>query len=257
MPHCITIAEYMQLPLPSLQWIVPGLLPTQSFTVLWGPPKSGKTLLSLQLGLAIANGTPFLGLPSSRSGTRVLVLQFDTGQSLFRSMLEGLAQSQSLGNSLWLLDPHTLASQYPVDLLSEQSLRFLHEIIAEVQPDLVIIDCLSELGSHDENEQHGMKAIVSALKSATTFHPTHPCAALLLHHTVKFDYANKQSPIPAPLKAGRGSGYLAGAADSIWFHRRLASDQDPNAVLHLVPRFAAPSNLYLRQGAGGTWSKIN
>lgn len=251
MPNCITVDEYQKLPLPPLRWLIKDLIPSQSFTVLWGPPKSGKTLLSVQLGLSIANGTPLLGNPSCQAP--VLLLELDTGQQLFRSMLGNLGSVQTLDGPLMLVAPDILASQYPVNLLTEQSSMFIHSLISEVRPALVIVDCLSELGNQDENEQHDMKAIISALKHLTTFHPLYPCACLLLHHTVKFDYGNKNYPIPSPLKAGRGSGYLAGAADSVWFHHRLSSDQDPNAVIKIVPRFSAPANIYLRQGVGGLW----
>ena len=255
MPDCrvLTIKEYLDLPLPQLSWLVQDLIPTQSFTVLWGPPKSGKTLLSLQLGLGVANGTPVLR--QSVSTGPVLVLELDTGQQLFRGLLSTLRQVQPLDGPLYLPDPQTLVENYPVDLLTEGSQLFLHTLITQVKPVLVIVDCLSEIGNQNENDEKDMKGIVSTLKHLTTFHPSHPTACLLLHHTVKFDYQNKQAPIPSPLKAGRGSGYLAGSADSVWFLHRLSSDQDPNAVLKVVPRLGVPQSIYLRQGQGGWWSR--
>lgn len=125
----------------------------------------------------------------------------------------------------------------------------------ESQPDIVMIDCLSELGNQDENQQKDMKAIISWLKRLTVFNPVNPCSCFLIHHTVKFDYNNPNHPIPSPLKAGRGSGYLAGAADSIWFLHRLSSDSDPHGVLKIVPRFTNPSTIYMKQGINGWWAK--
>ncbi len=255
MPNVISITDYLKLPTPPQRWLLDNLIPTQSFTVLWGPPKSGKTLVSLQLAQAIANGTPFLGVGTHPAP--VLYVELDTGQTLFRSMLQNLSTVQPFGGPLWLQSPEALAEHYPLNLLHERSQLYLHSLVSEVQPGLVIVDCLSELGNQDENEQHDMKAIISALKHLTTFHPLFPCACLLLHHTVKFDYGNKNYPIPSPLKAGRGSGYLAGAADSVWFHHRLSSDSDPNAVVKIVPRFTEPSNIFIKQGAGGQWTRTS
>ena len=249
----LSLDEYLALPMPDLQWVVPGLIPTQSFTILWGPPKSGKTLLSLQFALAIASGTPLVGYSPIRRS--VLFVELDTGQRLFRCALSSVVSHTTPGALLRLPNPESLAAQYPLNLLTEPSQLYLHTLISETQPSLVIVDCLSELAHHDENEQKEVKPVVAALKHLTVFHPLYPCACLLLHHTVKFDYQNKQTPLPSPLKAGRGSGYLAGAADSVWFLHRLTSDQDPHAVLKIVPRFAQPQTLYLKQGLGGLWTR--
>lgn len=255
MPHTLSIEDYLALPTDPMSFLVEGLIPTQSFTVLWGPPKSGKTLLALSVGLAIANKTPVLGNRTQQGP--VLVLQLDTAQPMFRNMLTGLRAVQGLTGPLYLPHPDDLRLHYPLNLLHEASSLYLHSLISEVKPALVIIDCLSELGNHDENEQQEMKPIISALKHVTTFHPTNPCAVLLIHHTVKFEYQNKQQPIPSPLKAGRGSGYLAGAADSIWFLHKVSSDDDPRGILKVVPRFTEPSTYSLLQGAKGWWSMVS
>lgn len=250
-PQVVSLDEYLKLPVPQYKWLVPNLIPTNSFTVLWGPPKSGKTLLSLQLGVALSTSGPFL---HHQVGTpyRVLYVQLDTSQTMFRTMLTGLPSSPNL----YFPSPEGLNQAYPLNLLSESSHLYLHSLVVECQPHIVMVDCLSELGNQDENDQADMKQIVSALKRLTVFHPSNPCACFLLHHTVKFDYANKQSPIPSPLKAGRGSGYLAGAADAVWFLHRNTSDADPNGVLKIVPRFTNPSTVYLRQGTNGWWGKV-
>lgn len=44
-----------------LEWIVQGLIPAQSFLLLGGLPKSKKSLLALELAVAVASGTEFIG----------------------------------------------------------------------------------------------------------------------------------------------------------------------------------------------------
>jgi RecA-family ATPase len=72
----LTTTEYLSLPQPPQRWVIDQLVPAQSLVVLWGPAKEGKTTLALQAGLAVTQGTPFLGYDTQR-GT-VLLLQFDT-----------------------------------------------------------------------------------------------------------------------------------------------------------------------------------
>src|SRR6266849_2165500 len=52
--------------LPSMDWLIDGLLPAKSFACLYGPPGSYKSFLALDIGLSIANGRPFVGLSTQQ-----------------------------------------------------------------------------------------------------------------------------------------------------------------------------------------------
>src|SRR5690348_6140622 len=110
MPNCITIDEYLKLPVPQLRWLVDGLIPKQSFIVLWGPPKSGKTIFSLQAALSIGNGTPFLGHISHQSS--VLLVELDSGQQMLRSTLHTLSLTQSVHGPVYLPHPDSLTQEW-------------------------------------------------------------------------------------------------------------------------------------------------
>lgn len=238
---CLSLTEYLSLPTPPQSWIVQDLVPACGMVALWGPPKEGKTLLSLSLALAIAQGRPFLGRHTSQGPT--LLLELDTSDHLFRQMvLQTQAAGLDCSGPLYLPDPQSLKEHYPFRLVDSSASFYLHSLIAAVQPSLVIVDCFREIGDHDENESGEQKPVISALKALTTFHPTHPCACLLLHHTRKI-----RPDEPLDVKgSGRGSGYLAGAVDSIWFLYQ--------SRLHIQPRFAEPSSIPLVQGPGGVWA---
>ncbi|GAB3915830.1 hypothetical protein GCM10029964_127840 [Kibdelosporangium lantanae] len=53
-------AELMAVSFPEPTWAVPGII-AEGVTLLAGPPKVGKSWLSLGLGLSIAAGLPALG----------------------------------------------------------------------------------------------------------------------------------------------------------------------------------------------------
>ena len=48
-------------PVPERDWLVPGLVPSGTVTLLGGDGGTGKSLVTLQLAAAIALGTPWLG----------------------------------------------------------------------------------------------------------------------------------------------------------------------------------------------------
>jgi len=71
-------------PLPSL--VEPGLLPAQGILFVGGEPKVGKSLLVVNLALALAAGSDRLGFPVP-TPRRVLICQFELPLTQFVSRL--------------------------------------------------------------------------------------------------------------------------------------------------------------------------
>ena len=239
--RALSAKEYLSLPQPPQRWVIDQLVPAQSLVVLWGPAKEGKTTLALQAGLAVTQGTPFLGYDTQR-GT-VLLLQFDTPRPELTQILIRLSSHGLAMDGLYLPDPDQLEVHKPLNILDKDSFLYLHTLIKMVQPSLVIVDCFRELGNFKENVSEEQRPITNALRSLTSFHPTNPCACLLIHHTTKL---TGKEATPNAKDAGRGSSYLAGQVDSIWFlhQSRLQTD----------PRFAREQTLYLTQSPEGIWA---
>jgi len=239
--RALTAMEYLSLPQPPQRWVVDQLIPAQSLVVLWGPAKEGKTTLALQAGLAVTQGTPFLGYNTQR-GT-VLLLQFDTPRPELTQILIRLSSHGLAMDGLYLPDPDQLEVYKPLNILDKDSFLYLHTLIKMVQPSLVIVDCFRELGNFKENVSEEQRPITNALRSLTSNHSTNPCACLLIHHTTKL---TGREATPNAKDAGRGSSYLAGQVDSIWFlhQSRLQTD----------PRFAREQTLYLKHSPEGIWS---
>jgi RecA-family ATPase len=239
--RALSAKEYLSLPQPPQRWVVDQLIPAQSLVVLWGPAKEGKTTLALQAGLAVTQGTPFLGYNTQR-GT-VLLLQFDTPRPELTQILIRLSSHGLAMDGLYLPDPDQLEVYKPLNILDKDSFLYLHTLIKMVQPSLVIVDCFRELGNFKENVSEEQRPITNALRSLTSNHSTNPCACLLIHHTTKL---TGREATPNAKDAGRGSSYLAGQVDSIWFlhQSRLQTD----------PRFAREQTLYLKHSPEGIWS---
>lgn len=63
---------------PQVDWLIEGFLPSRYLTVLGGDSKSGKTWFVTALALALATGTPFMGMPTRKCG--VVWLAFEENE---------------------------------------------------------------------------------------------------------------------------------------------------------------------------------
>ena len=239
--RALTTTEYLSLPQPPQRWVIDGLVPAQSMIVLWGPAKEGKTTLALQAGASVSVGVPFLGRDTQQGP--VLLLQLDTPRLELTQMLVRLGEQGVPVGGLFHPHPEQMEAHRPVNILDPDTLFYLQSLVKLVKPSLVIIDCFRECGSFKENVSEEQRPIVNALKNMTTFHPTDPCACLLIHHTTTL---TSREVVPDAKDAGRGSGYLAGAVDAIWFLYQ--------SKLQVDARFTKKHTLYLKTSAEGVWS---
>ena len=196
----------MSIPRPTLKWLIPGILPRPGLTVLMGPPFSGKSYLSLQIALNLAEGyNPFHGtsIPSSR----VLYLQLDTSELIWRDRLSKLQRSGvSLEVPVYM--PHPDALPPPTLITSDETKAQLRAILQEVQPDVVMIDVLRELHQFEENDSTAQKIVFDHIQSVFAQY-----SLIILHHSKKVygDITNMD-----PITLCRGSSYVPGRADAIW-----------------------------------------
>lgn len=172
--------------------------------MLVGPPKVGKSYLAFQVALAVAQGRQFMGR-ATRKG-RVLFLQFDTPDHIWRERLDELADAGvDLGGDIHFVRPETALRQ--VDIRLENTRKELEDIIKKVDPDLVIIDVLRKIHNGDENDSREGKVIFDILNVVCEGR-----SLFILHHMRKpnGDY------VPTPSTAGRGTSFYGGEVDATW-----------------------------------------
>ena len=230
----VTLSQYAAMDRPEISWLVRGLLPMPGFALLLGQPKSGKSFLALQLALAVAKGQDFMGHSATRG--RVLYLQFDTSEMVWRDRLQGLKEEgHDIEGQVFMIDPKYQPTW--ANILETGTQRAIEGAIVKCNPSLIVIDVLREIHSSDENDSTAMKIVCDTLRRLTFGR-----AVLLLHHTHKLGAVEE----PDPISCLRGSSYIAGMAETIWLvHKNL---------LYVSPRFTETEVLDLRQGAGGFFS---
>lgn len=228
MPRIITLEDYRTLARPRLSWLVFRLIPKPGAVLLVGAAKAGKTTLALQIASAITTGADFLGQRSAQG--RVLYLQIDPGETVWRDRLDELASTGLDLSRVQAIHPDD--RPWPLNILSPDGRAWLQEVLKAANPDLVIVDVLRELHSADENDSTAMKAVGDALTK--TFLGR---GLLLLHHTAKIEVD--------PIHSTRGSSYVAGKVDLIWVIRRNK--------LYIVSRLDEDRVIEGARGDAGIW----
>jgi hypothetical protein len=79
-----SFADICQIDYEPLQWIVEGVIP-EGVTLLFAPPKKGKSILATHLVDAVSGGMAFEGIPVKRRGALYLALE-DHGRRIKRPL---------------------------------------------------------------------------------------------------------------------------------------------------------------------------
>lgn len=233
MIRTVSLTEYTTLERPSLNWLIPGLLPKPGMLLLLGEPFAGKSFLAFQLALSLAQGRMFLHQKCHPS--RVLYLQFDPSELVWRDRILSI-QKAGIDLSGPVMMVHPDDNRRNVHILSLDHQKFIQECLDQAQPDVVIIDVLREIHSCDEQDSTQMKQVGDVLMQLF-----HGYALVLIHHTRKLD---SDKPIEV-INASRGSSYITGKADATWLIHQNR--------LHIVSRFGSPTVHTMERLPCGLW----
>lgn len=184
------------LALPPPEWLIDGLLPACGFTVLFGPPGSGKSFVALSWALAVAAGRPWISHPTRPGPVLYIVAEGSAGMgSRARAALHVENYPEDL--------PITF---YP-DAVDLSEVGSVQALLSELRTAgigslrLVIIDTLARcFGGGDENSARDMNRFV---QGATLLAKETGAAVLVIHHTGKDEG-----------RGARGSNSLKAAADT-------------------------------------------
>jgi hypothetical protein len=159
--------------LPPMQWRLKGVLPQVGLAALYGPSASGKSFLTLDLCIAIAEGQKWFGLRTTASPVIYVALE---GESGFKNRVAAweLENNRKLPvNMHMVLQPFQVTNQLDVDSLADS---VPHDSV-------VIIDTLNRAApTSDENSSRDMGLILQACKRLQGLIGG---LIVLIHHTGK------------------------------------------------------------------------
>lgn len=221
-----------------IDWIVDGIIPPHTAGILAGDSGVGKTWLMLDLAIAIASGTPWLGQFDVRQGT-VLIVDEENAELLLRVRMLMLLKGRGLdaknvpihfaiGNAV---DLAPVKGKRGEPIMSE-STRRLGKTINKIKPRLVMFDSLVRVNSAKENDSTEMSKVFSVVKGLMD---RTGIACIFAHHTRKGRSQSGQDI--------RGSGDIRAFADYTLIASK-GKDKTIN-VLHDKSRWSEPVNPFV------------
>jgi len=181
--------------IPDLEWHIDGWIPKGGLTMIYGPPKSGKSFIVMSLILALDHGERWLGYPVvDRCRSLYVALEGRSGLKIRSAAWhEHFGHDIGAGGSLLQTGRINLAEHEHRDAIIAAVLE--HDI------ELVAIDTLAKATvGIDENSAKDMGLVID---SAQRIQEQTGATVILVHHTGHGDTHRE-----------RGSSALAGAVDS-------------------------------------------
>lgn len=219
-PLSLPLEAWLRKRATETTWIVEDIIPKGGLVNLFAPPKAGKSFLALDLALALAKGAKSWLIFDIVEPGPVIYFQLDTPSMLWRERywdLQDAGVDISTNGMMREIDREMV--EMPFDIMTPGSYEVIRNEIACVKPVLVIIDTIREVHNEDEDKSGEMKRVVATLQMACA-----PSAVLVISHTRKRQSNSKSKKgaeekgaidLPNITDQSRGSGYLAGKADTL------------------------------------------
>ncbi|WTW96853.1 AAA family ATPase [Streptomycetaceae bacterium NBC_01309] len=235
-----TADELMAMEFPDPRWAVPGIL-SEGVNLLCGPPKVGKSWMSLGLGLSVAAGThAFDSIPVDGGPVLYLALE-DTARRL-QTRMGKLLRGNPAPAGLTLATTCPPLPQGGTDAIASW---------LERNPDarMVVIDVFAKVRGNPPPGASAYDADYAAVGHAKKLADDHAIAVVLVHHVRKAGADDFLAEVS-------GTNGLAGAADATLVLRRGRGQAD--GVLHVTGRDVDESEYALTfQPETGAWKLLD
>lgn len=217
-PKGITADALLRRRVGEPSWVVPGIIPT-GLSILAGRPKTGKSWLSMGLGIAVSSGSQFLGKLPTNPGA-VLYLAMEDNLRRLKSRLSTVLQGQPPSPALHFHLSWPTLNNGALDLL--QGWLEDHKGVR-----LVIVDTLAKLrggAKRAGDAYHSDYLVMAELKKLAD---RGNIGILCVHHL-------RKSGAGDPFDEFSGSAGLTGAADALLHLSRPRGTDE--AVLRVTGR---------------------
>lgn len=196
-PRPRKVSDLLQREFPTLDWIVPDVIPDGCHLVV-AAPKIGKSLLTLMLAIACANGSRAFGAVKVRRRP-VLLLDLESGDRRLASRLAAFGVTSIPDSFRFHTDPETALAVMR---------RFLRRHRGESP--LVILDTLSEVMGPKPRDLAPMLHEKRTLQPIQTMCARDPGASVLIVHH------NRKEKAGDSVDSSSGTHGLTGAVDGIF-----------------------------------------
>ncbi len=214
------------------RWLVDDIWPTEGVGLLAGSPKTGKTWVALELGIAVASGKPFLGsYPVPKAGP-VLMFGAEDRPGDLKARVVGICNARAVeidALAFDLIDIPSLTLDRPAEFARLQA------TVKKERPALVILDPFVRLFRGSENDAGAVSRVLGQLRALQR---EFAVAVLVVHHVRKHAVQGGAENI-------RGSGDFHAWADSSIVLRRRGQNVADVKIEHRRTRSPEPFRVAL------------
>jgi hypothetical protein len=225
-------------------WLVPGLIERGTRGLVVAPPKTGKSLLFLEMALCLATGQGFLGARPYGRTVKCAIISREDGPVIVHRRLMQLAASRGL--SLAEVDKNIVVnteqqtSRFKID--RAEDLDEMGDWLRAAGVEFCVIDVLNRLHDQEENSSGDMTRVMQSFDKLAQ---RGGCQVCVIHHTNK-------------IGGVKGSTSIEGWAD--WIARlEQHPEQDDVKTLFLKTKLSgavAPRTIQYSQSADQRQSSI-
>ena len=210
LPHAWTADVLMHTDFPDPTWAVPGVL-AEGVNLLAGPPKVGKSWMSLGLALSVASGGQALDKVDVEPGPVLYLALEDTPRRL-KTRMSKLLGDQPAPSKLTLATTCPTLPQGGDDVIAAW---------LESHPDarMVVLDVFAKMRGTPPPGANAYDADYAAVSRAKRVADHYGVALLLVHHVRKMGSDDF-------LETVSGSNGIAGAADAVLVLKRGRNQAD-------------------------------
>lgn len=144
-----------------VEWLIPGVIHRGAKGLIVGQPKAGKSMIALDLAIALSTGQSWLGITATRPyRTSVVSREDGPGKTTNRLQQFALGRELNLFN-IPLLHVNIFEQKASFSIESDEDLEELCGATKKDTIELCIFDVLNKLHAADENDNTKMTAVMN------------------------------------------------------------------------------------------------
>ncbi|MGE4131605.1 MAG: AAA family ATPase, partial [Bdellovibrionales bacterium] len=197
--------------------MIDQILIQEGLLLISAEPKTGKSMVSLDLAISIASEKPFFNYYKTNRSGSVLFYNAEDQESVTRERCLSLCRANNIDPDH--IDINFISPSSDIMLDSPEGLNRLRQAIQETKPDIVILDCFIRLHQIDENNS---KQVASVLQKLKDIRNEFGSAICLVHH-------NRKSG-----SSGRSASRIRGSSEMLaFFDAAIILNKDINGDIKM------------------------
>jgi len=177
--------------LEPIPFLIDGLLPQGSLSMLFGDPGCGKSFMAIDVAMCVATGSSFHG--KSVTEGPVIYIAGEGYRGLTQRAWAWAAEKEITIEAAEIYISRS-SVDIPDDDAREKLTSEIHSLLGDNgKPELIVLDTVARnFGGNDENSTKDMSAFITAVDAINA---EFDCATLLVHHTGHADKSRARGAI--------------------------------------------------------------